>query len=144
LFVRAAYVWLLISSLLAPLAAQFDTSGGIWGASRHALTVGFVAGMVFAIGQRVLPAFCGMRVLWSAHLMFWSLALLSCGCLLRVASELLAYQHLWPPAWRVLPISAAMEMTAVSLFALNIAVTLLQPPAHLRPETNPVSLRGTA
>jgi uncharacterized protein involved in response to NO len=143
-FIRAAYAWLLISSLLAVVAAQFDRSGGIWGASRHALTVGFVAGMVFAIGQRVLPAFCGMRVLWSVRLMFWSLALLFCGCLLRVASEPLAYEHLWSPAWKILPVSAVIELTAVSLFALNIGATLFEPPAHLRHQTNPVSLRGTA
>ncbi len=29
--------------------------------------------MVFTIGQRVLPAFCEMRLLWSKGLMFWSL-----------------------------------------------------------------------
>ena len=143
-FVRAAYLWLLISAALALLAASFDRSAGLWGASRHALTVGFVAVMVFAIGQRVLPAFCGMRVLWSVRLMFWSLAFLSCGCLLRVASEPLAYGHLWSPAWDVLPTSAVMELTAVSLFALNMGATLLRPPAHLRTETNPVSLRGAA
>ncbi len=132
LFVRLAYVWLLISCILAMLAVRWDTSGGIWGASRHALTVGFVAGMVFAIGQRVLPAFCGMRVLWSKRLMLWSLLLLFAGCLLRVASEPLAYEHLWNPAWKILPVSAIVELTAVSLFALNIGVTLVLPPAHLR------------
>jgi hypothetical protein len=100
--------------------------------------------MVFAIGQRVLPAFCGMRVLWSTRLMFWSLALLSCGCLLRVTSEPLAYERLWSPAWRILPVSALIELTSVSLFAFNLVVTFLQPPAHLRSETNSVSLRGIA
>nr|WP_286676449.1 NnrS family protein [Paracidobacterium acidisoli] len=144
LFIRIAYGWLLLSSLLALPAAAFDRTGGLWGASRHALTVGFVAGMVFAIGQRVLPAFCGMRVLWSVRLMFWSLALLSGGCLLRVASEPLAYAHLWPFAWKILPVSAVMELTAVSLFAVNLGVTLCRPPAHLRRETNLVSLGGAA
>lgn len=143
-FIRVAYAWLLISTVLALLAEFFDRSGGLWGASRHALTVGFVAVMVFAIGQRVLPAFCGMRVLWSVRLMFWSLALLAFGCLLRVISEPLAYEHLSSLAWKVLPVSAVIELAAVSLFALNMVVTLLQPPAHLRPETNPVSLRGIA
>ena len=53
LFVRLAYVWLLIAALLGVAAARWDVSGGIWGASRHAFTVGFVATMVFSIGQRV-------------------------------------------------------------------------------------------
>jgi hypothetical protein len=63
-FVRGAYVWLLISAALGVYAALTDTHGGVWGASRHALTVGFLSTMVFAIGQRVLPAFCGMRLLY--------------------------------------------------------------------------------
>ncbi len=137
LFVRLAYVWLLVSCLLALLAVSFDHSGGLWGASRHALTVGFVAGMVFVIGQRILPAFCGMRVLWSKGLMFWSLLLLTAGCFLRVASEPLAYEGLWAPAWKILPCSAVIELAAVSLFALNIGVTLYRPPAHLRLEAKP-------
>ncbi len=131
-FVRLTYLWLLVSCLLGLLAVPLDRAGGFWGASRHALTVGFVAGMVFAIGQRVLPAFCGMRILWSKRLMFWSLLLLYTGCFLRVASEPLAYENLWTPAWKVLPCSAVIELAAVSLFALNIGVTLYRPLAHLR------------
>ena len=69
------------------------------GASRHALTVGFLAMMVFSVGQRVLPAFSGMRLLFSPRLMFASLAVLNVGCLLRVASEIPAYEADWPPAW---------------------------------------------
>jgi hypothetical protein len=133
LFIRVAYVWLVVSCVLTALAVLYDRSGGIWGASRHALTVGFVAGMVFAIGQRILPAFCGMRVLWSARLMFWSLLLLQVGCALRVALEPLAYENDWRLAWRLLPYSAFVELTAVVLFAANILGTLLHPPAHLRP-----------
>jgi uncharacterized protein involved in response to NO len=132
-FARLTYIWLLLSCVLGLLAVLFDHAGGLWGASRHALTVGFVAGMVFTIGQRILPAFCGMRVLWSKQLMFWSLILLSTGCLLRVFSEPLAYENVWTSAWKILPVSAVIELLAVGLFALNIGVTLLQPPAHLKP-----------
>lgn len=143
-FVRLTYLWLLVSCLLALLAVPLDRAGGFWGASRHALTVGFVAGMVFAIGQRVLPAFCGMRILWSKRLMFWSLLLLYTGCFLRVASEPLAYENLWTPAWKVLPCSAVIELAAVSLFALNIGVTLYRPPAHLRLAQKSFPLQGAA
>ncbi len=134
LFIRIAYVWLVVSCVLDALAVRYDHAGGIWGASRHALTVGFIAGMVFVIGQRVLPAFCGMRVLWSTRLMFWSLLLLHVGCFLRVTLEPLAYESYWNFAWKLLPFSAFVELTAVVLFAVNIAATLLHPPAHLRPE----------
>ncbi|MBS1799101.1 MAG: NnrS family protein [Acidobacteria bacterium] len=132
LFVRIAYVWLLLSCILDLLAVPYDHSGGIWGSSRHALTVGFVAGMVFAIGQRVLPAFCGMRALWSTQVMFWSLLLLNLGCALRVTAEPLAYENNWGFAWRVLPFSALIELTSVTLFALNLVVTLFIPPAHVQ------------
>ena len=127
-FVRGAYVWLLVAAILGIFAALADSYGGIWGASRHSLTVGFVGTMVFAIGQRVLPAFCGMRLLFSKWLMFASLAMLNFGCLLRVASEIPAYEGNLLVAWKILPVSAVTELTAVILFALNMSITLLLPP----------------
>lgn len=132
LFVRLCYVWLLAASVLSMWAASADSNGGIWGASRHALTVGFLASMIFAIGQRVLPAFCGMRQLFSRRLMFASLLTLNAGCLLRVSSEIPAYEGYSQAAWHVLPCSAIVELIAVSLFALNMVLTLAQPPAHLK------------
>jgi len=141
LFARASYVWLLIAAALGIYAAWCDHSGGIWGASRHALTVGFLATMVFAIGQRVLPAFCGMRLLFSRHLMGFSLIALNAGCLLRVASEIPAYEANLRVAWALLPVSAITELTAVTLFSLNLAITLLLPPpvaAIRRPAPLPV------
>jgi uncharacterized protein involved in response to NO len=127
-FVRGAYAWLLIAASLGVYAAIADSYGGIWGASRHSLTVGFLATMVFAIGQRVLPAFCGMRLLYSKKLMFASLAILNLGCMLRVASEIPAYEANLALAWRILPVSAVMELTAVILFSLNLGITLMLPP----------------
>ena len=82
-FVRSAYVWLMIAALLGVWAANATNPAGIWGASRHALTVGFVAMTVFWVGQRVLPAFSGMKILSSPRLMFAGLLLLSLGYLLR-------------------------------------------------------------
>jgi uncharacterized protein involved in response to NO len=58
--------------------------------------------------------------------MFAALALLSMGCLLRVGSEILAYQGLARAAWSWLPVSAITEMTAVTIFAVNLAVTFIQ------------------
>ena len=126
-FVRLAYAWLIVAAMLTVWAAGGDHAGGIWGASRHALTVGFIATMVFAIGQRVLPAFCGMKVLFSTSLMFWSLMLLTTGCVLRVTSEIPAYEGFWKPAWHLLPISAVTELIAVSFFAINLAITIVKP-----------------
>ncbi|HXR97719.1 MAG TPA: hypothetical protein VN709_07735 [Terriglobales bacterium] len=131
-FARLPYAWLLVASALSILAPLADRAGGIWGASRHALTVGFVAAMVLVIGQRVLPAFCGMRVLFSQRLMFWSLALLNLGCLSRVGSEPLAYEGIWHAGWLVLPVSGMLELSGIVLFAANMFLTLARPPEHLR------------
>jgi len=127
-FIRIAYAWLLIAATLGIWAARVGAAPGIWGASRHALTVGFIAAMVFSVGQRILPSFCGMRVLWSPKLMLVMLVSLMTGCTLRVASEILAYQDYASWAWNVLPVSALIELTAVTLFAVNLIVTFIRPP----------------
>lgn len=132
-FVRLAYLWLLVAAALSVRASWSDVNGGIWGASRHALTVGFLSTMVFAIGQRILPAFCGARVLYSPRLMLVSLTALNIGCVLRVGAEIPAYEANVQMGWHLLPCSAVIELLAVSLFAANMALTLIQPPAHLRP-----------
>lgn len=131
-FVRMAYGWLLVAALLGVGAAVWDSSGGIWGASRHALTVGFIAVMVFCVGQRILPAFAGMRLLWSARLMFAGLLLLTIGCTLRVSSEVLAYQGYAYWAWSVLPVSAVLELAGITAFAINISGTFILEPSHVQ------------
>lgn len=131
-FIRMAYGWLLVAALLGMGAAFWDSSGGIWGASRHALTVGFIAVMVLSVGQRILPAFAGMRLLWSPSLMFAGLALLTVGCTLRVSSEILAYQGYANWAWSVLPISAILELAGITAFAMNILGTFILEPSHVQ------------
>lgn len=137
-FLRSAYLWLRIAASLG-VWASVNNSPGVWGASRHALTVGFFAMMVFGVGQRVLPAFSGMKLLFSPRLMLASMSLLSLGCLLRVTCEILAYQGYAAWAWQVLPVSAIIELTAVTLFALNLVLTFRRRPAveMLRQATAP-------
>jgi hypothetical protein len=106
-------------------AAASDVHGGIWGAARHALTVGFAATMVFSIGPRILPHFSGVRALFSKRLMLLSLVLLQLGCTIRVSSEPLAYEGILSFAWRTLPISGMIELTAVLVFALNLGLTVV-------------------
>ena len=129
-FVRLAYAWLIVAASLAIAAVRWDHSGGIWGASRHALTVGFVSVMILCVGQRVLPAFAGMRILWSTRLMFLALFLLTIGCSARVSCEVLAYQGYATWAWLALPWSAILELTALTTFAVNMMGTFLLQPAH--------------
>lgn len=69
-----------------------------------------------------------MRILWSPKLMLVMLVLLMTGCTLRVTSEIIAYQNYAAWAWNVLPFSALIELTAVTLFAVNLILTFLRPP----------------
>ncbi len=131
-FVRLAYGWLLVAAMLGVAAVKWDSSGGIWGASRHALTVGFIAVMILSVGQRILPAFAGMRLLWSTKLMFAGLALVSVGCTLRVSCEILAYQGYATWAWSVLPFSALAELAGLTLYAINILGTFILEPSHVQ------------
>ena len=105
-----------------------DVHGGIWGASRHALTVGFAATMVFAIGPRILPHFAGIQRIFSTRLMFLSLVCLQTGCLLRVSSEPLAYEGLASFAWKVLPVSGMLELSGVLAIRFERDVHLLGRP----------------
>jgi len=126
-FVRIAFMWSVIAASLGVWASLAGHSAGIAGASRHALTVGFISMMVFSVGPRVLPALSGLRVLFSAKLMSAGLALLSAGCAIRVLSEIVAYQGYAQWGWDLLPVSALIEMAAVIIFALNMVATLLRP-----------------
>jgi|SRR5215813_1587980 len=88
--------------------------------------------MVFTIGQRVLPAFSGMKLLFSPKLMFAGLMLLSLGCMQRVTGEIFAYQDLLYAAWTWLPYSALLELAGVTVFAINLIATFLSDPPSLR------------
>jgi uncharacterized protein involved in response to NO len=129
-FVRMAYAWLIVAAILGVGAVWSDHSGGIWGASRHALTVGFVSVMILCVGQRVLPAFAGMRILWSTRLMFLALLLLTIGCSARASCGVLAYQGYAAWAWQALPWSAVLELTALTTSAVNMMGTFLLQPTH--------------
>ena len=115
----------VIAGSMSVWAACADQHGGIWGASRHALTVGFAATMVFAIGPRILPHFGGIYKIFSKRLMFLSLLFLQVGCTLRVFFEPLAYEGIASLGWKVLPVSGVLELTAVLLFATNLSLTFL-------------------
>jgi hypothetical protein len=127
-FLRIAYLWSILASLLGVWASLADVHGGIWGGSRHALTVGFAAMMVMTVGPRILPHFAGVRGIWSRGLMFATLLLLLAGCTLRVTMEPLAYEGFWAGAWKILPYSGCLELAAVLLFALQLILTFTREP----------------
>jgi hypothetical protein len=130
-FMRIAYAWLLIAGMFAVSASVEPDAAGVAGAGRHAITVGYLMTMVFSVAPRMLPAFLGRRKLFSERLMFLALLLTNLGCLLRVSSETLAYQHYASWAWALLPISATLELAGVVAFTSNMVGTFLQPPLLL-------------
>lgn len=69
--------------------------------------------------------------------MFGMLVLLMTGCALPMVSEILAYQDYAGWAWKVLPVSALMELTAVTLFAANLIAAFLGEPIAV---TSPLSM----
>jgi hypothetical protein len=129
IFLRTAYAYSIAAALLGIWAAWMDRHNGIWGASRHTLTVGFIALMVMTVGPRILPHFAGVRGLYSTKLMFVTLALLLAGCTLRVTMEPLAYEGYAHFAWKLLPYSGFLELGAVLLFAAQLVLTFTRMPS---------------
>lgn len=136
-FLQVAYGWLIVAALLGLCSALEPSATGFGGASRHAITVGFMSTLVFCIGPRMLPAFLGRRSLFSPALMFSSLLAINCGCLLRVSSQILSYQQINEFAWIVLPASALIELIGFLIFALNMLLTLNSEPVMNAPVANP-------
>lgn len=128
LSVRISYLWLTVAGGMSLWAAWYDQHGGIWGASRHALTVGFAASMVFIVGSRVLPAFLGGSLTALRIPVRIAFCILQIGCILRVTSEPIAYEGFANWAWKVLPVSGTFELTAVLLFALALCLALFTKP----------------
>jgi len=125
-FIRLAYVWLAVGAALGLAADLAPRVTGLAGASRHAITVGFIATLIFALAPRILPSFLNGRELYSTWIMALSLWLLSVGCLLRVLSEAIAYSA-GGRLWSILPLSAFLELAAVIAFVVNMAATLTEP-----------------
>lgn len=125
-FIRLAYLWLAVGAALGVAADLVPQVSGLGGASRHAITVGFIATLIFALAPRILPSFLNGRELYSVRLMAGSLWLLSVGCFLRVVSEAVAYSAAGP-FWSLLPLSAFLELAAVIAFVINLVATLAEP-----------------
>lgn len=125
-FLRIAYLWLCAGAALGIAAALVPSHPGLTGASRHAVTVGFVVTLIFCVGPRILPSFLNRRKLFSRSLMALSLWFISVGCLMRVISEAAAYGALHSWAWTWLPISSYIELLAILVFVINLAGTMLR------------------
>ncbi|HEY7788920.1 MAG TPA: hypothetical protein VIC33_00255, partial [Vicinamibacterales bacterium] len=61
-FVRIAFVWLLIGAVIGLMASADPARSGLAGAGRHALTVGYIATLIFTMAPRLLPEFLHRRL----------------------------------------------------------------------------------
>ncbi|MBI4504870.1 MAG: NnrS family protein [Chloroflexi bacterium] len=135
LFIRVAYLWLLVGAALGLVQAGGALLGGgpagyfAANGARHALTLGFVTMMIFGMGARLLPAFSGRP--WRARWLLWgSFAALNASTLLRTALQpTLGYGG----ASGLLGLAAVLGLLGYALFAAMALLTLLSPaPAAAR------------
>ena len=133
-YIQLALFWLL-AGLALLVAGQLTAA--VWGvappraylgATRHALTVGFLTTLILGVGQRLLPILGHDLLAWP-RLVVPIFVLIAAGSALRVAAELATLA--WPIAFRILPASAVLELTALALFAANIFRTLWPRPDPL-------------
>ena len=122
-FLRAAYVWLLVSlAMLVLLPAYLAVAGmgfshAYYGAARHAITVGFVSLMIVGVAARVVPTLNGidarrLPALWVPFL------LLNFGCALRVAAQTLTDSV--PSAFPVAGVSGLFEVLGLAVWGVHL------------------------
>jgi hypothetical protein len=133
-FLRAAYVWLLVSLALLVLvpvyqfsllpwlapaseAAVLGFSHAYYGAIRHAITVGFVSLMIVGVAARVVPTLNGVDVrrltpLWAPFV------LLNLGCALRVSAQTLT--DFTPHAFPVAGLSGLLEVAGLAWWGVHL------------------------
>lgn len=123
-FIRAAYVWLLISMLMLPFLMPYGLwigqgfSHAFWGAHLHAFTVGFLSMMIIGVSSRVVPILAGvdskqLTALWGPFI------LLNAGCAGRVLFQMLTD---WNPAiaYSFIGITGVMELSALAWWGIGL------------------------
>ncbi len=133
-FLRTAYGWLFLSlgmlaalplyqhgvlAWLAPTseAAQLGFSHAYYGATRHAITVGFLSLMIVGVAAKVVPTLGGLNPraltsLWAPFL------LINLGCTLRVVGQTLT--DVFPGAFPVAGVSGLLEVTGLTIWGVHL------------------------
>jgi hypothetical protein len=123
ILIRVAFFWLVVG-LAMILVQQFFPAlphaySGAW---RHALTVGFITTMILGVGQRIVPIFIKQPIA-STRIMLLSAALIIIGNAGRVVLELATIGG-WRWTFTAMGMTGLLELTALVLFALNLAMTV--------------------
>lgn len=127
-FIRAAFVWLLVSGVLLALEPLHLSLTGrpfshpFTGAVRHALTVGFISQMIIGVSSHVVARMIGLTgrldPLWPT---FW---LLNGGNALRVGLEIATDYS--PRAFPWMGVTGFIELVGIALWAIEIARPMLR------------------
>lgn len=115
--VRSAFVWLFVGlAILAAGRLGLASSYFQVSAARHALALGFVTLMIYAVASRVLPSFTGRR-LWSRRLQALTLVVGNVGVALRVGAQLVPDGG--GPGAAINGAAGILAYSALVLFAAN-------------------------
>ncbi len=126
-FVRAAHVWLGVSLLLLVAGPLWSRLLGLpfshaWhGATRHAITVGFVSLMMIGVASRIAPRPAGSGTAGAA-LPWTPFVLLNLGCALRVSQQILT--DITPVAFLPTGVSGLLEVAGLTTWAIWIVPRL--------------------
>ncbi len=126
-YVQLAFFWFLVGVAMLAGGEIVAAIRGVElprayvGATRHALTVGFLTTLILGVGQRLLPILSHDLLAWPG-LVAPTFVLIALGNALRVVGELATLA--WPVVFRILPFSAVLELTALALFTANVLRTL--------------------
>lgn len=133
-FMRAAYVWLFVSltmlallpayqhGLLAALAgdgeaARLGFSHAYYGATRHAITVGFISLMIVGVASKVVPTLNGIAS--SSLTRLWlPFVLINTGCTFRVVGQTLT--DLTPRAFAFAGVSGLLEVCGLAIWGIHL------------------------
>ncbi len=131
-FVRASYVWLFIALLMLLLTPAYQAmvasrmpemkiSHAYLGATRHAITVGFISLMIMGMAAKIVPTLNGvspraLSSLWGPFL------LVNVGCTLRVVMQILTD---WLPGlYPFLGISGTLEVIGLAWWGSSLILII--------------------
>ncbi|HEV2401355.1 MAG TPA: NnrS family protein [Candidatus Sulfotelmatobacter sp.] len=127
-FIRAAYIWLLISCAMMPFFPLYGAlthqvfAHTYMGSHRHAFTVGFISMMILGVSSRVVPILVGidatrMNSLWAPFLLF------NVGCAGRVLLQVLT-DFVPNVAYPLVGVTGFIELTALLWWGIELWRTM--------------------
>jgi hypothetical protein len=127
-FIRAAYVWLLISCGMMPLFPFYGAlthqafAHTYMGSHRHAFTVGFISMMILGVSSRIVPILAGidskqMNSLWAPFI------LINVGCTGRVVFQVLT-DFVPSVAYPLIGFTGFIEFTALLWWGIELWRTM--------------------